>query len=101
MNQYKIDIRRDEEIQEFEVTLHGPGLDSDGQRYIFRNPDRAEAFAETVNFAYQQGFRAGVQSTTKESRRVLLVTGTTPDNVNIEPEGWWRRVNRYCRTWIA
>jgi hypothetical protein len=97
MPQYKIDIRPDDAIQEFEVTLHGPGIDLNGRRYIFRHAERAEAFAETVNLAYQQGFRAGVRSATKESRQFLLVTGTTPDNMNIVPENWWAKLKRHCR----
>jgi hypothetical protein len=101
VNQYKIDIRHDETIQEFEVILHGPGLESEGKRYIFRHTCRAEVFAETVNFVYQQGFRDGLRSRSKEDRRVLLVTGTTPDNVNIQAEGWWAKLKRLCRARIS
>jgi hypothetical protein len=96
MSTYQITIRPDAETEEYNVILQGPGLDSSGLRYVFANTYRATAFAEAVNFAYQQGLREGKRANLTDDR-LLIVTGTTPDNMALRREYWWRRLLRYAR----
>ena len=51
MSHYVISISPDEVGHEYRVLLRGPGIDSDGHRYIFATTHRCAAFAEAVNFA--------------------------------------------------
>ena len=97
MSHYAISISTDAIDQEYHVVLRGPGIDLDGRRYVFATSPRALAFAETVNFAYEQGMRDGMRRIKREDGRLLVVTGTTPDNVEIRVESWWQRVKRRCR----
>ena len=94
MSHYAITVSPDEVSQEFKVVLRGPGLGSDGRRYVFATEDRCATFAEAVNFAYKQGLRDGLRSAKTEAERLLLVTGTTPDNMTIRLESWWSRFMR-------
>ena len=93
MSTYQITIRPDIETEEYNVVLQGPGLASDGLRYVFANTYRATAFAEAVNFAYQQGLRDGKRANLTDDR-LLIVTGTTPENMSVRRERWWRRLLR-------
>ena len=81
---------------EFQVVLRGPGIGSGGRHYVFATTHRCAAFIEAVNLAYQQGLRDGLCRTKSDEGRFLLVTGTTPDNLAIRPEGWWSRLKRSC-----
>ncbi len=96
MSTYQITIRPDAETEEYNVVLQGPGLGSDGLRYVFANTYRATAFAEAVNFAYQQGLRDGKRANLTDDR-LLVVTGTTPENMTVRREHWWSRIARYAR----
>ncbi len=73
--------------------------DAHGRSYVFATSPRALAFAETVNFAYEQGLRDGMRRTQSDDGRLLVVTGTTPDNMVIRLEGWWARLKRRCLAW--
>jgi hypothetical protein len=102
MSTYQITIRPDLETEEYNVLLQGPGLESGGLRYVFANTYRATAFAEAVNFAYRQGLRDGKQAnftdlTDSTDDRLLVVTGTTPDNMTVRREHWWARLLRRLR----
>lgn len=97
---YDITVVPDSETEEFKVVLHGPGIDSEGRRYIFANTYRCTAFAEAVNFAYQQGVRDArreARQATAEDGRMLVVSGTTPDNMTLCREGWWQQLRRRMR----
>ena len=96
MSHYVITVSPDEVGHEFRVVLRGPGIDSDGHRYIFATTHRCAVFAEAVNFAYEQGLRDGMRRTRNEQGRLLLVTGTSPENIAIRTEGWWSRMKRRC-----
>ena len=91
MSQYAITISPDEASREYNVRLCGPGIDSEGRRYVFANTSRCATFIEAVNFAYQQGLRDGLAATE------WVVTGTTPDNMAIRRDGWWAR---WKRRWL-
>ena len=91
MARYAITISNDGETKEYEVVLRGPGLDPEGRRYIFANTNRCAAFVEAMNFAYQQGLRDGRR---ESSDRLLIVSGTTPDNLEVRSESWWSRWTR-------
>jgi len=93
MSHYAISVSPDEASHEFRVVLRGPGIDSDGRRYVFRNTYRCKAFVEAVNFAYEQGLRDGLLRG-GENGRLLFVSGTTPDNMVIRPEGRWAQFKR-------
>ncbi len=70
---YAIAISPDDVSHEFRVTLRGPGIDSDGRRYVFANTYRCSAFVDAVNFAYEHGFRDGCQrqrSTVEEAEEI-------------------------------
>ena len=99
MSHYAISFSTDALDQEYHVVLRGPGIDLDGRRYVFATSPRALAFAETVNFAYEQGLRDGMRRTQSDDGRLLVVTGTTPDNMVIRLEGWWARLKRRCLAW--
>ena len=96
MSHYAISISTDALDQEYHVVLRGPGIDLDGRSYVFATSPRALAFAETVNFAYEQGLLDGMRRAPREDGRLLVVTGTTPDNMVIGPEGWWAQLRRRC-----
>ena len=98
MSHYVISISPDEVGHEYRVLLRGPGIDSDGHRYIFATTHRCAVFAEAVNFAYEQGLRDGMRRTRNEQGRLLLVTGASPENLDIRTEGWWSRLKRGCLT---
>jgi hypothetical protein len=55
--------------QETEVTVIGPGLAPQGQRYLFVSRQRAEMVLEAMNFAYAQGVREGIEIARVELRR--------------------------------
>jgi intein-encoded DNA endonuclease-like protein len=98
MQDYSITIAPDQNTNEYEVVLRGPGIDPDGRRYIFANTYRCASFAEAVNFAYRQGFRDGRQAAREESHNeLLLVSGSTPENLVARPETWWQRTRRRWR----
>ena len=96
MSHYAITVSADAIDQEYLVVLRGPGIDLDGRRYVFATAPRVVAFAETVNFAYEQGLRDGLRRAHEEQSRLWLVTGTTPENMAIRREGWWLRLKRRC-----
>jgi len=100
MSHYVISISPDEVGHEYRVLLRGPGIDSDGHRYIFATTHRCAVFVEAVNFAYQQGLRDGMGLARNEQGRLLVVTGTSPDNVAIRTEGWLSRLKRRCLTLV-
>ena len=98
MQDYSITIAPDERTSEYEVVLRGPGIDAEGRRYIFANTFRCASFADAVNFAYRHGFRDGRQAAHEESRTdLLVVTGTTPENLMVRRETWWQRALRRWR----
>jgi hypothetical protein len=76
------------------VLLRGPGIDGDGRTYVFRSQERCASFVEAVNFAYRQGLRDGIRHVENRGGELLLVSGTTPDNMVIRRAGWWARVKR-------
>jgi hypothetical protein len=94
MPHYAITIAPEEAGQEYEVTLRGPGLDSGGRRYIFANTYRCGVFIEAVNFAYEQGRRDALRTRKNQEGEVWIVTGSTPEDVAIRPEGWWAQLKR-------
>ncbi len=100
MSQYDITISPDEVGLEFRVVLRGPGIDPDGRRYVFATTHRCAAFVDAVNFAYERGLRDGMRRTKSDEGRLLLVTGTTPDNMAIRPEDWWSRLKRRWRAFL-
>ena len=73
MSHYVISISPDEVGHEYRVLLRGPGIDSDGHRYIFATTHRCAAFAEAVNFAYEQGLREPTLRTAFKLAEVLGV----------------------------
>ena len=97
MSHYAITISPADASQEFDVLLRGPGIDSTGRRYVFANTYRCVAFAEAVNFAYEQGLRDGLRRSESEKGRLLIVTGTTPETLGVQPEGLWSRFKRLWR----
>jgi len=97
MSHYAITISPAEATKEFDVLLRGPGIDSAGRRYTFINTHRCVAFAEAVNFAYEQGLRDGLRQRESESGRLLVVSGATPDTLEVRPEGPW---SRFRRLWL-
>jgi hypothetical protein len=97
MSKYAIAISPDEVGEEFRVVLRGPGIESRGRRYIFASTYRCSAFIEAVNFAYEQGLRDGRGKALLYSDRYLVITGTTPEDVAIQREGWWACLKRRLR----
>jgi len=98
MSHYVISISPDEIGHEFRVVLRGPGIDSEGHSYVFATTHRCAVVAEAVNFAYEQGLRDGMRRTRNEQGRLLLVTGASPENLDIRTEGWWSQLKRRCLT---
>lgn len=98
---YQIEISRMPEGDELQVLLQGPGLQSNGKRYVFRNMDRCRAFADAVNFAYEHGVRDGMRRACMpvncNNDRLLLVSGSTPESLMLRRENWWERMRRRWR----
>jgi len=94
MGQYAITIQPVEASQEFDVTLRGPGIDPEGQHYVFRSLERCAIFEEAVNFAYCQGVRDGACQALSSNERLWVVSGTTPDNMTMRRERFWERLMR-------
>jgi hypothetical protein len=88
---------------EVQVTLVGPGIDPDGRPYVFKNTARSQKFIDAVNFAYDQGYAAGLREAERQSSRErgdephLLVSGRTPESLVARPESWWQRI---LRVWL-
>ena len=93
MTQYDITVAADETIQEYRATLRGPGIE-DGREYVFRNPERCASFVEAVNFAYRQGLRDGRRRVENEKGAHYIITGTTPENMQVRRESWLSRMKR-------
>ncbi len=98
MTQYDISILPDEASHEYQVLLKGPGIE-DGKVYVFRNTERCASFVEAVNFAYRQGLRDGRRRVVNATGDLLVVTGTTPENMALRREGWLAKVKRRWLTW--
>ena len=79
---------------ELNLLLRGPGIQEGGRPYVFANPERCAAFAEAVNFAYEQGMREGLRRATECDGSVLVVSGSNPDDLRLRPESWWERLKR-------
>ena len=94
MPHYAISISPDEVSREYQVVLRGPGIDSEGRRYVFATTHRCAVFVEALNFAYEQGLRDGLSKDSRNEGRYFVVTGTTPDSLEARPEGWWARFKR-------
>jgi len=100
MTLYDITIVPDADTDEYKVVLHGPGIDPGGRRYIFANTYRCTAFAEAVNFAYEQGLRDGQRLAAQQTRPapfdddLLIVTGSTPEGLGVRSETWFARLRR-------
>jgi hypothetical protein len=94
MSHYAITIAPEEIGQEYEVILRGPGLDSSGRRYIFANTYRCGVFIEAVNFAYEQGRRDALRTRKDQQGELWIVTGATPEEIAVRPEGWWEKLKR-------
>jgi hypothetical protein len=97
MSHYAIAISPDEVSREFKAVLRGPGIGSDGRRYVFASPHRCATFIEAVNFAYEQGLCDGARRRKYEEGCLFLVTGATPESLSLRPEGWWDRCKRHLR----
>ena len=97
MTQYDISILPDDVSHEYQVLLRGPGIGDDGKIYVFRSPERCASFIEAVNFAYRQGLRDGRRRRENSRGELFVITGTTPENMRIEREGWLARVQRRVR----
>ncbi len=97
MSPYAIAISPDEVSCEFRVVLRGPGIGADGRRYVFATTDRAAVFVQAVNFAYEQGLRDGARRNKTEDGCLFLVTGATPESLDIRREGWWEHWKRRLR----
>jgi hypothetical protein len=90
--------------EEINLTLRGPGLQQSGRLYVFANTARCAAFAEAVNFAYQQGLRDGRRETARlaagpsddapDEDCVMVVSGRNPDDLRLRPETFWERCKR-------
>lgn len=94
MTKYDISVSQDEINHEYLVLLRGPGIDGSGRQYVFISEDRCATFLDAVNFAYRQGLRDGARRTDSGPDEFFVVSGTTPDNLEIRPEGWWARTRR-------
>ena len=94
MTHYNITVSPDEVSREFDCMLRGPGIDPDGRRYVFATTHRCAAFVEAVNFAYEQGLRDGLRRGRVDDGRMLVVTGSTPENMAVRPESRWSQVRR-------
>jgi hypothetical protein len=98
MSHYMIDISPDEVSREYDVMLRGPGIDPGGRRYVFASTNRCATFVEAVNFAYEQGLRDGLRRGRMDDNRLLVVTGSTPENMAIRLESWW---SGWKRRWMG
>lgn len=98
MSHYAITISPTEAGREFNVLLRGPGIDPNGRQYVFANTHRCVAFAEAVNFAYEQGLRDGLDAKKTEEGPLWVVTGSTPDDLALRPESRWSRFKRFWST---
>ncbi len=100
---YQIQISRLAEGDELQVLLQGPGIQTHGKRYVFKNVDRCQAFADAVNFAYENGLRDGMRRAGmppgQRNDRLLLVSGNTPETLLLRPESWSERMRRRWRDW--
>ena len=96
MSNYQISISPAPE-EEVLAMLQGPGLRPDGKAFVFATPQRARAFAEAVNFAYEQGVRDGLRRAEQQDGRTWMVCGHTPDTLAARPERWRDRVRRRWR----
>jgi len=93
--------------QEVQVTLVGPGIDTDGRPYVFKNETRSQKFVDAVNFAYDQGYAAGLRAAERRMRhesgseQYVVVAGRTPEKLEARPEKWWERLWRRLRPDMA
>lgn len=94
MGEYAISIAPDEVSKEYDVTLRGPGIDPEGQHYVFRSLERCAIFEEAINFAYRQGLRDGACQALSSNERLWVISGTTPDNMTVRRESFWERLTR-------
>jgi len=86
--------------REVAVVLQGPGIEQDGRRFVFASLTRCRSFIEAVNFAYEQGLKDGSRRerpNRRESGRILLVSGRTPEDLHLRPERWWEILLRRWR----
>jgi hypothetical protein len=97
MSHYAITITPDEETEEYQVTLVGPGLAETGRQFTFRNTQRATNFEDAINFAYSQGLRDGERWERNSRGPLWVVSGTVPDNLVLRREGFWARLRRRLR----
>ena len=79
---------------EINLLLRGPGIQEGGRQYVFANTARCAAFAEAVNFAYEQGLRDGLRRAAECDDRMVVVTGRSPEDLRLRPERWWERLRR-------
>jgi len=88
-------------FSEVATRLLGPGIQPDGKAYVFASTERARAFAEAVNFAYEQGLRDGMRRRAAgcgpRDDRLLMVCGRTPDTLSSRRESLWERFTRRRR----
>ena len=80
--------------EEISVVLRGPGIQDSGHQYVFANAARCAAFAEAVNFAYEQGLRDGLRRAAECDDRMVVVAGRNPEDLRLRPERWWERLRR-------
>jgi hypothetical protein len=100
MSRYAITITPDEETEEYQVTLVGPGLGGTGRQFTFRNTERAENFEHAINFAYRQGLRDAARWERNSREPLWVVSGTVPDNLVLCREGFCTRLRRRLRGFI-
>ena len=98
MSHYAVTISPTEAGREFNVLLRGPGLEPNGRQYVFANTHRCVAFAEAVNFAYEQGLRDGSRRSKDEGGALWVVSGSTPDDLALRREGHLSRFKRFWST---
>ena len=95
MPSYDLTVHPDAETEEYRAVLRGTGNEAGGRGYVFRNPDRCATFAEAVNFAYRQGLRDGRRQGAEAGGEALLVViGSTPDDLEVRRESGWGRLRR-------
>jgi hypothetical protein len=81
--------------EEIHLLLRGPGIQESGRQYVFANTARCAAFADAVNFAYEQGLRDGLRRRAGDRQdRLLIVSGAHPDELRLRPERCWERLRR-------
>ena len=96
MPHYEISISPGAE-REVLAVLQGPGLMPDGKAFVFASPARARAFADAVNFAYEQGTRDAARNHVIGDSRNYLICGRTPETLALRPERWTDRLVRLWR----